>query len=682
MNFFSMNGVPEHYTNWNFPGFFDEGEAHTAWCMAENDVGIGPHPTEVEQALIEKLIREIARRCPQIRPEHMQTGFRRFCEYVMELDRAHLVGPPLRLTWFRLSYFLGLYVFGDAGRPLPESVSTADVSSNLIQTLRELGIEATESDLADLSQMFRLKSQQDEDARRERFRLGIRKGTMLHYLRFLHLSAVRHQSVIRLPYVVGEVALIFAAEDAKKATQAQTYLQSHAVLCVDDLAQAETVIAFLSRDSAADASFWSRLATAKQAGCRPSVLLDCPRSELSTLEQCVPDGFDEVFDWVIQTTIVEYVPDNKTGFISLLRGLEPGTRWWWGDDAIPDVMASDGFELFDGALPQKPGGGMTDTPYPAIAHRSGIDAGVALAERVFAELEPAARVAPASHHDALKQRTVALMDTRATFDGEFFHLPWFMIGYLLTHRMLSLTMIGRVTPWHAEDLDPLSAALHGLGLHSKHGDIPDIFEKLLACEWRHGLETSSGRAERVAGFSRLVMAFSDMALRAYSKTRFVVPLHTSFVSYAAQERDFADHLSRTIEKTQTAEVWFDGRAVSMGRQLTEVLRRGIDQSERLVLLASAASASSDFVRLETDYAVAEGKPIVVLPIGDALDPAWLSAIAQWREQGLTVDVLPNGLNEASAVATTIASLTRSPQEAAAWVASAAAEPLHSGSGCA
>ncbi len=668
MNFFTMNGVPRHFSNWNFPGFFDEGEAHVAWCIAENDVGVGPYPTEVEQALIEKLLVEIHTRCPQIRPEHLETGFRRACEYVMELDRAHLVGPPLRLAWFRLSYYLGLSVFADAGRAMPEGTSRADARHLLIRTMRELGIEATEADLDVLSQMFQLKRQDDADGGRERFSLGVREGTMLHYLRFLHLTAVRHQAVVRMPYSLGKVSLVFATADAKKAEQAQTYLKAHAVVCVEDLAEAQAAIAFLSRVSARDAAFWARLATAKQSGCRPIVLLDCPRSELRGLERSVPGAFAEVFRWVIQTAIVEYVPDNQLGFISLLRGLEPGTRWWWGEDAIPEVMASDGFELFDGAYPKDHTGGITDIKYPGIFDKDGIEAGVALAERVYEGLDPAERAAPASHRRPYLESIVALMDTRTTFDHGFFRLPWLMVGYHLTSRLLAVSEFGSDTPWHPADLDPLAAALHGLGLHSKHGDIPEIVEQLLAIDWPQNVDEPAGRVARVEGFSRLVIAFSDMALAAYSKTRFVVPLYASFVSYAAPEQDLANTLAKTIEQTQTAEVWFDRRAVAVGSQLTEALKTGIDQSERLVLLASAAAADSDFVQLEAEYAAEQGVPIIVLPVGDTLDARWGAEVARRRDQGLAIDVLPVGLDAATAIQPTIEALTRSPAAASDWVA--------------
>ena len=32
---------------------------------------------------------------------------------------------------------------------------------------------------------------------------------------------------------------------------------------------------------------------------------------------------------------------------SIIRGLETDTKWWWSDDAIPEVLAMDGFSIFD-----------------------------------------------------------------------------------------------------------------------------------------------------------------------------------------------------------------------------------------------------------------------------------------------------------------------------------------------
>jgi hypothetical protein len=200
MNFFTIDGVPNHFTNSNYPGYFDHEEALIAWHIAEDDVRGEPSPTDLELAPIKKLCFEILTRCPQIQPQHLEKGFREIAEYVMGLDRAHLAGPPLRVTWFRLTYFLGLCVFGDAGKPMPRHVSLADARQGIIDAMRELGIEATPKVLDLKLQQFRLEDQHNAGATQQRRHIGLRVVTVLYYLRFLHLAALRHRCRIRIPY--------------------------------------------------------------------------------------------------------------------------------------------------------------------------------------------------------------------------------------------------------------------------------------------------------------------------------------------------------------------------------------------------------------------------------------------------------------------------------------------------
>jgi hypothetical protein len=393
------------------------------------------------------------------------------------------------------------------------------------------------------------------------------------------------------------------------------------------------------------------------------------------MENSVPGQFKDVFAWVMKTTIVEYRLDNRSGFISLLRGLEPGTKWWWSDDAIPDAAATDASWIFESRNQEGKEGSVTKDPYPDILDVGGVEAGVALAERLHLDLTPAEPSAPASHRRSYLEMIAPLLNTRTKYAAGFFHLPWLVVGYHLASRFLMIAEFGVDTPWYPDDVDQVDAALYGFGLHCKYEDVPTIVDQLLAVDWSHDLAQSEGRAARLHGFVNVAMAFHDMALTAYSKTRFVVPLYESFISYAAADHEFANDLARKIEQTQTAEVWFDGRAVSMGLQLTETLKSAIAASERLVLIASAASADSDFVHLEAEFAASRGIPIVVLPVGEHLHTRWASDIETWHAQGLKVDVLSPNLIVENAISATVAALTRSPRAASEWISRAAAGPV-------
>jgi hypothetical protein len=664
MNWLSLYQVPKHFAEPQFPGLYDAGETHIATRIAENDLcGAGPSPSQVEAAVLERLLREILWRCPNLTSAQVAYATRFFAEIVMHYDRAHLAGPPLRVSWFRLSYHVWAAAAARAEVSLNEDAAPKDHEGNILEAAEELGIACGREDLGRLLDHFRAKRDEEDGGRHDhRFRVGLAAATIVQYFRFLHLAAVRNRAFVRIRYLKARLFLHAGEGDAETADEARRYLASHGVHAVAGPlapAQADALLTILSEQAAAADAFWQGVQAARTAGLRPIVLLTCPRTRLGEMEGAVPEGRRDLYQWLIRTTVVQYQRGDRDGFVSILRGLEPDLPWWWRDDAIHFAMAMDGFSIFALSGEMQGETGVTDRRYPDLLDEAGVAEGVALADAAA----PPGPGAPARADEVYTRTVTQRLDERIRFPEGHFRLPWIV---LLRQARPRLAQAGERW-WDREDEDQLSAAFHAFGLHAKTGVARAFVGALLALPWSASADAAAGVDERTRGLIAATLALSDMAFASNNKIPLRLPLHPAFVSYTSTDADFARELVDHVARHENVDLWWDGHSIAIGRELTETLRRGIEASERFVLIASPEAALSQYVQLEAQAAVQLGRPVIVMVPGAALDPAWRTAVGAWRAAGASVTELsPGGSLDERAVALVVA-LTRSPEAMADWL---------------
>jgi TIR domain len=89
------------------------------------------------------------------------------------------------------------------------------------------------------------------------------------------------------------------------------------------------------------------------------------------------------------------------------------------------------------------------------------------------------------------------------------------------------------------------------------------------------------------------------------------PFPTVFISYSHSDKDVARRLVRELTP-RGVKVWLDERELRVGTALTSSIRRHIQSAETLLVVASAASANSEWVGQEIEFAKENGKTIIPL----------------------------------------------------------------------
>jgi hypothetical protein len=91
-----------------------------------------------------------------------------------------------------------------------------------------------------------------------------------------------------------------------------------------------------------------------------------------------------------------------------------------------------------------------------------------------------------------------------------------------------------------------------------------------------------------------------------------------FLSHSHQDKGAARRLAGEL-RPYAFPVWIDEAELRFGAQLGATLQARIEESDVVVVVASAASARSTWVALEIRYAQEHGKPIVPLYIESIMD---------------------------------------------------------------
>jgi TIR domain len=89
-----------------------------------------------------------------------------------------------------------------------------------------------------------------------------------------------------------------------------------------------------------------------------------------------------------------------------------------------------------------------------------------------------------------------------------------------------------------------------------------------------------------------------------------VPLSDIFLSYAREDRDFAEHLAKALEDSGWS-VWWD-RRLEAGEVWDEVIASNIEVAKIVLVLWSPTSIKSRWVKNEARFADEKGKLVPVL----------------------------------------------------------------------
>lgn len=659
-----------------FPAGYDELEAHVAGLCASVVFTGDPDAGDLSIAAFNRLFQEEIGKNPRVPPAAIAADILTFVERDMSIERVGFLGPPLRVAWFVLEYHAWVLIAQRCGRVRLEDDAVGGIRGKVLAALAELGVACTPQECDAEIERFVPRQSASKGQPPSTRDITYAAGIFVQSVRYLHLTALRHRSCVTPGFAEAALWVVAEEQDGPIAGEITRYLVMHRVDAFVEVArcrEADRILALLSETSVAAPGFWAKVAEGRRLGLRPIALTLCARTRLDDLEASVPEAFRSDFEWLKATVVVEFQHDNMKGSISILRALEPTTKWWWRDDAIPWVIGTDPFSMFAAVSSRGASPAGSAKPYPAVAQyndvaeafrlaRIGADAIVAQQDRV-----PGGEW---TREKTYLETCNGLLVSRRTFPEGYFRLPWFLVAYHAMLRiLLSSPAYGQRTAWKGMDFEFFQQALFSLGIGSRLADVPTTFGEFLDLPWPHGVGHHEGALERARGFVALVRALSEVALDCQRKVRLQFPLFSSFVSYARADRDLARELVTAIEGWDVADVWWDQNSIAMGGALTETLREAIASSERFVLIASKASAANRYVQLELGAALKNEKPIIIVCPDNEICPEWRSKVGEMHAEGRLAGQLHcSGDGVEPYGPALVAALTRNRVERHAWLA--------------
>lgn len=101
-----------------------------------------------------------------------------------------------------------------------------------------------------------------------------------------------------------------------------------------------------------------------------------------------------------------------------------------------------------------------------------------------------------------------------------------------------------------------------------------------------------------------------------------------FISYSAPDRDWARQFAESLQSLGS-QVWFSDWSIQPGEEIFGALRRGLEQSDIVVVLVTPENAYSPWTWFELGAAVGIGKPWIAV-VSDTTDLARLPAPIRLR----------------------------------------------------
>ena len=130
---------------------------------------------------------------------------------------------------------------------------------------------------------------------------------------------------------------------------------------------------------------------------------------------------------------------------------------------------------------------------------------------------------------------------------------------------------------------------------------------------------------RGCGVPEVLIAYLPSLIGAMSPIQF----YSCFISYSSQDRDFADRLYADLQ-AKGIRCWLDHEHLKIGDEIRDVIEVNIRVHDKLLLVLSAHSVASEWVRNEVETALEKErrqKRPVLFPI--RLDEAVMGAEAGW-----------------------------------------------------
>jgi len=396
------------------------------------------------------------------------------------------------------------------------------------------------------------------------------------------------------------------------------------------------------------------------------VLTLLPRGAMDGLGARVPDAHRAGFARLAESTVVELSGDVKR-FVPLLRALDSvdARRWWWRDDAIDIATAIDIFNLFDRSSPATRRSGRIGTaPYPLPPATEEVARGLDLG----AQFSSSAEDAWMASYEAAADPLVPL---RAAFPAGHYRLPWFVVA-CWTPVLLGARAGGAALPERIRSRaeSEMQRALFSLGMGTAPGDLDRMLGDIAALPWPP-IATQDDRVRHQArAFFALVRHLGDAAVARNNRVPLRFPLRSSFLSYARADEALARRLVTHIEAKNVADVWWDMNSITMGSVLDQTLRRAVEGAERVLLLVSAASVDSRYVRIELDCALGAGLEVVPILLGAEPDAGVAAAFGHAKAAHLFRDPLRiDPADEERCFRDISAALTRDVESTLRWLTS-------------
>src|SRR5512135_3557676 len=161
------------------------------------------------------------------------------------------------------------------------------------------------------------------------------------------------------------------------------------------------------------------------------------------------------------------------------------------------------------------------------------------------------------------------------------------------------------------------------------GSKGSIWSNIMGRRHRHALPLARGKSPeaflRGCGVPEALITYLPSLIGAMSPIQF----YSVFISYSSKDRDFADRLYADLQ-AKGIRCWLDHEHLKIGDEIRDVIEVNIRVHDKLLLVLSAHSVASEWVRNEVETALEkerrQGHP-VLFPI--RLDDAVMEAEAGW-----------------------------------------------------
>jgi hypothetical protein len=199
--------------------------------------------------------------------------------------------------------------------------------------------------------------------------------------------------------------------------------------------------------------------------------------------------------------------------------------------------------------------------------------------------------------DAFQAGAAALKENRANLGGDVYALPFFFLSFML-YRAVRSSALG--IEWEDERA-LISGALSDLNLEAEETQVQGLIQRETL--WIQSEKVHA--ADIVRAWGRLLYRVLELwqKARAHAAQDLppigidYVPLYSCFISYSFADEAFCKKLYERL-KLAGIQVWFASHDMKGGEKIRDQVRGAIGTYDKLLLVLSAASISSNWVNDE------------------------------------------------------------------------------------